>query len=1211
MKAPYNKRSKRMQEADKALLDDNTPYTTFLPPMSEGFYMGYKPAPGILSDGNQKPGEWLENFAKHIRAQGEEVGYSIPDVLASEQQLRRLSRLPREMAMRHQEMVDYRAVLTLLLLWDHIATDVAAPVLSLESLRQRPEQGGFSQAVYAALSADRAAEGLKVIALSRPGSENPEKTPLCLLSKAMVIMPAADLADLSGLLPPAVGWYDRQRKRFNDPCPYLDEAMCALLIPRLRFLQSLNESPSAGSLLYSPEAQLCGLIERLIEDVLACRQAWRSRIEAGEPEAEAELRTRVLAVYGLNERENGLIIEERTIGGAERLYRTNPLLRLVTPEDAALPQESTAEGTSLYLLDGVPFARRSGVWLLEPTQAAAEGEALQRAAAEIALLDSYDADWRSRMAAMLTELAQDVKGRTGAAPQLGALLNRWREEYLSYAAPSDREMTLHYPNDTASASLAQLMADMLGAEAADCVQKPFSDCLLLIEGAEAPPLGGTMGAYMVEDGCYYVPPVSMEMAAWLQRLGERENGAAPGLEAFSCRLVEDGRALETGFTVKSRTESDGAPVKVRFVRRYKISTLPEAGAAFVLPAASLPCVTVWPNVRLSAGRWRRYYVHAHQPEAVDIWALAATGWVQGVKHSAVDRGARRQNRRRDWHTVCTERFPAYVALRRGGLCLGVLINDQPRRMLRRETDAVVAMDFGSIATTVMLRQGDKVQAAALPEELHQPLLMADAAQQRFLVDELIPKDAITAGKPGDSTYYSVMDMFTDEPEKWLDPLLDGHIYYPANLSALLHKGEDTLYYDMKWSEEAYALRCLRLFLKQVMLQASLSARLWGSEALSWRVSMPGALPLHRQEAYLDMVRGLAQELAKECGMPLSGGCPPVLYAVENQADGLYFRSRNEVNVRSGYLNMDIGGGTADLSLWLRGAVHATAECSLLLGCRQMLFSSIVEGHVEDFEGDFAASPIVQQAREIGGGIRQQGTMTRKRQKSMFLMDDFFAGCAAEIRDVMAAARAQGKITYVESLLLFNIGFLFHLAGLLLECAYQDEELRPLLPRRMELCIAGNGGQLLKAFTPEQTAALCRFALAALCPEHPVSAMLTVQSADPKREVALGLLHDDDGLQSTLQSVNRWNGTFPGTEGEPAKDETLAAYLLRFYQAFPQAANRLLSGVYETDVRGETRLTPTAKMELDTILWNERDNAPGDDFAMWVRCFAGLKRLWHV
>lgn len=227
-----------------------------------------------------------------------------------------------------------------------------------------------------------------------------------------------------------------------------------------------------------------------------------------------------------------------------------------------------------------------------------------------------------------------------------------------------------------------------------------------------------------------------------------------------------------------------------------------------------------------------------------------------------------------WRNTCVDRFPAFVALRRGALSLGALLNDAPRRLLRHEPAAAIAIDFGSISTTVMLRQDGRVQPASLPECLHRTLLSPAPDDGARLADEFLPDTVLLPGSAVEATYYSVMDMFTDMPEAWRTVLCDGHIYYRLSLPDLLEKSASALYYDLKWSGEDYALRCLRLFLKQAMLQAALSARLWGSSSASWRVSMPNAMPLSKQEAYLEMMRGLAREVSAECGLPLTGGCRP-------------------------------------------------------------------------------------------------------------------------------------------------------------------------------------------------------------------------------------------------------------------------------------------------------------------------------------------------
>ena len=99
----------------KEQLDRQTSYLTFLPQMADGFHTGYHTTPGIVTDRNKRPGDWLESLARNMRTNGQDVGYSIPDVLACEQQLRRLSRLDLEERCQNRQMLDYRAVLATLL----------------------------------------------------------------------------------------------------------------------------------------------------------------------------------------------------------------------------------------------------------------------------------------------------------------------------------------------------------------------------------------------------------------------------------------------------------------------------------------------------------------------------------------------------------------------------------------------------------------------------------------------------------------------------------------------------------------------------------------------------------------------------------------------------------------------------------------------------------------------------------------------------------------------------------------------------------------------------------------------------------------------------------------------------------------------------------------------------------------------------------------
>lgn len=1186
----------RGNREEKQALDRQTAYLTFLPPMDEGFHTGYHTAPGIVSDHNQRPREWLESLARYLQTPGIDVSYSIPDVLSAEQQLRRLARLTPERALAHPSMAAWRGVLALLLLWDTWPQDGAWPALELVRL----SDGGtaFSASVTAALSPARAPDGLWAFTLCGEGIP---ARPVALLSRAMAVVPAADPGDLGPLLPPCVTWYDRAERRFLDPCAHLCERDAAFLAARLALLCRLNEQPSLRSPLYDAAAGLCGVLRPFLEDLARARDAWRGLLMQGDAEALDDLRARILAAHTLAD--TPVAVRAETLHPDEADPAANPLLRVVV--NAAPP--AAGDACVLYSLDGTAFARQSAFCLAEPAHSRGEADALARLKRELSLLERYDAGWRERTSVTLRELAEASQDRPGLWPRLPGLLTAWADELDR--RPEDAGFTLEvtYPLDGRPAALCALLREALGMEDAALVEAPFSDALLLLDGP--PPFADdalhtacrvTLGTRT----CYAVPPLSPRLCAFLMDAADADDSCAPRLDLSGLRFLPaaDGRSVEAQLCLRRRVQSSGkaAESAVTLRRTYTLGDALQTGKAIVLPAGEAPCVTVWPNVRLAPGLWKRYFLHIHQPRHLDAWALGTEGWTQGDLRHAPGR---------EWRNTCVDRFPAFVALRRGALSLGALLNDAPRRLLRHEPAAAIAIDFGSISTTVMLRQDGRVQPATLPECLHRTLLASGAEDGAHLADEFLPDAVLLPGSAVEATYYSVMDMFTDVPETWRTVLCDGHIYYRLSLPSLLEKSASALYYDLKWSGEDYALRCLRLFLKQAMLQAALSARLWGSSSASWRVSMPNAMPPAKQEAYLEMMRGLAREVSAECGLPLTGGCPAVLYATENQADGLYFLSRSEVSAGSGYLNLDIGGSTADISLWLGGAAHAAIECSLLLGCREMLFESLCDWHSEDLERDLSSGSeaLRQAASGVVSAFRREASTARGRLKCMFLLDDLLAAYAGDIREAMAAARSLGTITYFESLLLLHIGYLFYLSGELMQRAHADADLSPLLPQRMALCVAGNGGQLVKALTDEQLTRMCSLAMTRLAADHPLRVLLPVQSRHPKQEVARGLLARDDALQSAVHGGDRWNGTRP--YGGPEREDLLSGYLPLFYRVFPQAAERLMPRAFgEAD---GVRLTATARMELDTIFANEKPCTPEDDMAMAVRCLSQLKRLWRL
>jgi hypothetical protein len=211
---------------------------------------------------------------------------------------------------------------------------------------------------------------------------------------------------------------------------------------------------------------------------------------------------------------------------------------------------------------------------------------------------------------------------------------------------------------------------------------------------------------------------------------------------------------------------------------------------------------------------------------------------------------------------------------------------------------------------------------------------------------------------------------------------------------------------------------------------------------------------------------------------------------------------------------------------------------------------------------------------------------------------------------MAAIRGEGRVSLLESLLLLNFGFLFRLCGELLDRCDYSEETRALLCPRMEICVAGNGGQFLKIFDRDTRTKLFRLALNALNPDHPVRELILLQSRHPKQEVARGLLTEVSRLQSSVQGGEAPSPAQAVAVPQEKRRALLKEYLKDFYAAFPQAGEKLLGRAFERDRNPQVvRLKPAAEMELETVLDNEMDE--GDEFGGYVRAFAAMKRLWEI
>ena len=554
-------------------------------------------------------------------------------------------------AMDEMATAAWRGALTtalLLSVWDGMETRVR--ILTMDE-----HTSPFAAMVMAARPARERQDPLRLVLLEK----DDRKQVLGVLSRRSGLTLAAELGDLSDLLPDRVTWYNRKTKRFLDPTPMLNERDGELLVRRLHLLR-----------LQSAE------VNAFVADLVREQGRESHAVAQSEPEALDKLLLRVTAVYGLEgEGFSALTVrDERYIAPEEE-----PLLRCFTDAAGLTAESMGAQKT--YCWKGLPFARSSAALGLRGTNDPSETRALNMIRAELALLNEHSRRWQrdaaERIRAWLHEAGER---RVFSAAAKAAIENRCQE--LAQAACLPQEpVVLTWPWDEESDAARLLLSEALG-EALAFKGSPFSAKLTRLRGA-ANALGDTalrLSCRLGEDAC--LPPLSAELAACLYGVPEGQ-----GLVAEQVYLIPE----EEGFVTASfllRGTGEAA-----LVRRYA----PED----IVTLEEVPTVAVWPCIPFADERWKAYFIYL-RGAGLTVKTLTEEGWAEASPDE------------RDYATLRTSRYPACLTVYREGDCLGALPNALPATKLEPGHAASIALDIGASGVSMMMRLGDQTEPLTAP-----------------------------------------------------------------------------------------------------------------------------------------------------------------------------------------------------------------------------------------------------------------------------------------------------------------------------------------------------------------------------------------------------------------------------------------------------------------------------------------------------------------
>ncbi|MBR6165568.1 MAG: hypothetical protein IKQ45_06565 [Clostridia bacterium] len=944
--------------------------------------------------------------------------------------------------------------------------------------------------------------------------------PFLLILPGSSLIPAYRGIRRASLVPSFVTWYDRESDCFRDPCKDLGEGDRKLLAERLQSFLSGFPPADQPSSLY---AFLSGFLQDLL-------------LPSDPQDPDTALKTRLRAACGLIDLPAYRQILRKVAVPYEHSLASDLLGSCLTGRED-FPAYSCMEIPEdvLYFWRDTPFARESSRLILESSHAPGEDYALSRLGEECAVLSDSSDDYRDTL---LRNLQACLNRYPDALPEHRSQARTLLEQ--AQKPLSSRDASFTWPWDPLSPSVQTVLCESLGDELSRAALRPFSDLLTVFPARGGEIIGDSLFSALCilnaqEDADRMQDPnqPAVQRDAFLPPL-------SPEFARSLCTLEEGRILLQPGFLRLDRIREDAFRLVLSLNGVFPVHLIREYSPEEVLYlyAHEIPTVAVWPSVPFRPEDWHAYYVYAHLSEKDSMSVFP-----EGSDETALPLISDRR------FVGVYDSFPVCFSFFRDNRPAGVLPNLLPRPDRPLSGSVTVCMDFGSSGTSVVFTDGLRPRPMQGPVMVR-TLLNNPASSRDLLRREFLPAVPVSALLP------TVSRIFRNVPGASPVPFSDGIILMSADLEDLLTTPSDAIYTSLKWEEEKG--RSGFLCLHQVMLMAALQARSEGAFSLFWRFSLPDEMAREGRENLMNLLRSLAEQVYLESGFPVPENVPPVSFASDSAALGAYFRFCAPEDTRGGFMVLDLGACTADISLFLRGREQAVRTCQIPLGVQYMLLPSLLRDP-ELLLREFGNIPNGVFQRDLGlfsrslAAARTDPVALRRARVSLdYFLSDHWPALITAVTHLAAS----GIPTRFGSLLFLHFSYLMMLSGLVLLQICADPGKNDFLPEQMSLCLSGRGSILMETLPPRLKTSLWHFLT--MFRNQRVASLSLLFSAEKKMEIPVG-----------LSLLNETSPGLPPASSVPASiavrpEELLPEFLLRFRREFPASAELLFPGFYSGD-----------------------------------------------
>lgn len=336
----------------------------------------------------------------------------------------------------------------------------------------------------------------------------------------------------------------------------------------------------------------------------------------------------------------------------------------------------------------------------------------------------------------------------------------------------------------------------------------------------------------------------------------------------------------------------------------------ENGASDIIILNNAPLLTVWPNLIKQENKnpWKNYYTYCRRTGTSSFYCKPAKSVVKTRENTVSENGSEIQ-----YELFRTDTFPEAMT------CFtqswedevpeytGIIFIKKPNPTLSRDSEWIVGVDFGTAGTTVYYREDDGESKNIKFREDRMLKVTNVGVQTNFLFDEFLPP------KDMDTPFLSIFHHLNTSKLDNLSPMMDGHIYFLKDFNTF-KANNPGIQTNLKWGGTKQRI-FTEAFLKQLCLQCAVEAVSAGAERIQWRYSYPTAFTRIETDEYVSQWDALADFCNEISGLKEIESDKITLSMSESLAAARYFYDKNAATLSKGYVCIDIGGGTTDISIW--------------------------------------------------------------------------------------------------------------------------------------------------------------------------------------------------------------------------------------------------------------------------------------------------------